>query len=152
MEALEPDDVKALRSCREGACDVQLPATSIQVLHDGVDFTRPNAAEQANELGRPMTLRLFRSYRQGGHLTLGEYRDKQNPARIGEQFETMVSRASVLPDVIPELRRYLHQRSSEDCACPYQPSRFRNRVYCRAGTYGSCWPSRSSAQPPFYAS
>jgi hypothetical protein len=105
--AFEPDDVKALKSCREGACDVQLPTASIQAFHDGVDFTRPDAAEQANELGRSMILRLLRSYRQGGHLTLGEYRDKQNPARIGQQFETMVGRASVLPDVIPELRRYL---------------------------------------------
>ena len=34
-------------------------------------------------------------------------RDKRNPARVAEQFETMISRASVLPDVIPELRRYL---------------------------------------------
>jgi hypothetical protein len=54
-----------------------------------------------------MVLQLRRAYQQGGHAALGEYRDRQNPARIGEQFETMISRASVLPDVIPELRRYL---------------------------------------------
>ena len=34
----EPDDVKALKHCREGACDVQLPTTSIQAFRDGVDF------------------------------------------------------------------------------------------------------------------
>ena len=54
-----------------------------------------------------MVLQLLRSYQEGGHRTLGEYRDKQNPARIADQFETMVGRASLLPDVIPELRRYL---------------------------------------------
>jgi hypothetical protein len=105
--AFEPDDVKALKNCREGACDVQLPTASIQAFHESVDFTRPDAAERANALGRSMILQLLRSYQQGGHLALGEYRDKQNPARIGEQFEAMVSRASALPDVIPELRRYL---------------------------------------------
>jgi hypothetical protein len=103
----EPDDVKALKHCREGACDVQLPTRSIQAFRDGVDFSRPDAAEQANALARPMVLQLLRSYQEGGHRTLGEYRDKQNPARIADQFETMVGRASLLPDVIPELRRYL---------------------------------------------
>lgn len=103
----EPDDVKALKHCREGACDVQLPTTSIQAFRDGVDFSRPDATEQANALARPMVLQLLRSYQEGGHRTLGEYRDKQNPARIADQFETMVGRASLLPDVIPELRRYL---------------------------------------------
>ena len=103
----EPDDVKALKHCREGACDVQLPTTSIQAFRDGVDFSRPDAAEQANAMARPMVLQLLRSYQEGGHRMLGEYRDKQNPARIADQFETMVGRASLLPDVIPELRRYL---------------------------------------------
>jgi hypothetical protein len=103
----EPDDVKALKNCREGACDVQLPTASIQTFRDSVDFSRPDAAEQANALARPMVLQLLRSYQEGGHRTLGEYRDKQNPARIADEFELMVGRASVLPDVIPELRRYL---------------------------------------------
>lgn len=103
----EADDVKALNHCREGACDVQLPTTSIQAFRNGVDFSRPDAAEQASALARPMVLQLLRSYQEGGDRTLGEYRDKQSPARIADQFETMVSRASLLPDVIPELRRYL---------------------------------------------
>jgi hypothetical protein len=105
--AFEADDVKALKSCREGACDVQLPTASLQAFRDGVDFSRPDAADQANALARSMLLQLVRTYQQGGHRALGEYRDKQNPARIAEEFETMISRASVLSDVIPELRRYL---------------------------------------------
>lgn len=105
--AFDADDVKALKSCREGACDLQLPIASIQEFRDGVDFSRPDAADQANALARAMVLRLVRTYQQGGHRALGEYRDKQHPARIGEQFETMMSRASVLPDVLPELRQYL---------------------------------------------
>ena len=103
----EPDDVKALKNCREGACDVQLPTTAIQAFRDGVDFPRPAAAEQANALARPMVLQLLGSYQHGGNHALGEYRDKENPARVADQFDTMIGRASVLPDVLPELRRYL---------------------------------------------
>jgi hypothetical protein len=54
-----------------------------------------------------MLLQLLRSYQQGGNQALGVYRDKKNPARIADQFGTMLQRASALPDVLPELRRYV---------------------------------------------
>ena len=37
------------------------------------------------------------------------YRDKDNPARVSEQFEAMIGRGAELPNVLPELRRYLLQ-------------------------------------------
>jgi len=105
--ALDPDDVKALKKCREGSCDVQLPTVAIQRFQDGVDWSRPDAADQANALARPMVLGMVQAYRQGGNQALGEYRDKEHPARVADQFEAMIGRASALPDVLPELRRYL---------------------------------------------
>ena len=105
--AFDPDDVKALKNCREGSCDVQLPTTAIQAFHDGVNWSRSDAADQANALARPRVLQLIQAYQRGGNEALGEYRDKQHPARIADQFRTMIGRASTLPDVLPELRRYL---------------------------------------------
>jgi hypothetical protein len=105
--AFDPDDVKALKNCREGSCDVQLPTTAIQAFRDGVNWSRPDAADQVNALARPAVLRLVQAYQQGGNAALGEYRDKQHPARIADQFQTMIGRASALPDVLPDLRRYL---------------------------------------------
>ncbi len=105
--AFDPDDVKALKNCREGSCDVQLPTTAIQAFHDGVNWSRPDAADQANALARPRVLQLIQAYQRGGNEALGEYRDKDHPARVADQFQTMIGRASALPDVLPELRRYL---------------------------------------------
>ena len=105
--AFDPDDVKALKNCREGSCDVQLPTTAIQAFHDGVNWSRPDAADQANALARPRVLQLIQAYQRGGNEALGEYRDKDHPARIANQFETMIGRTAALPDVLPELRRYL---------------------------------------------
>jgi hypothetical protein len=105
--AFDADDVKALKDCREGSCDVQLPTSEIQRFRDGVDWSRRDAAEQADALARPAVLQLLQAYRRGGNEALGEYRDRQRPARIADQFQTMVGRASALPDVLPELRRYL---------------------------------------------
>jgi hypothetical protein len=105
--AFDPDDVKALKNCREGSCDVQLPTIGIQRFRDGVDWSRPDAADQANALARTGVLELVQAYRNGGNEALGDYRDKEHPARVAAQFLTMIGRASALPDVLPELRRYL---------------------------------------------
>ncbi len=114
--AFDPDDVKALKDCRAGSCDVQLPTSAIQAFHDGVNWSRPDAAEQANALARPMVLQLLQAYQKGGNEALGEYRDKQHPARVAEQFQTMIGRASALPDVLPELRRYLLEYPNAELA------------------------------------
>lgn len=105
--SFDPDDVKALENCREGSCDVQLPSNRIQQFRDDVDWSRPDAADQANAIARAGVLQLAQAYRRGGNDALGEYRDKQRPARVADQFQTMIGRASALPDVLPELRRYL---------------------------------------------
>jgi hypothetical protein len=104
---LDPDDVKALKNCREADCDVQLPTSSMEAFHDAVNWSQPDAASQANGLARGMVLELVRAYRRGGNEALGAYRDKRNPARVAEQFETLVGRSASLPDMLPELREYL---------------------------------------------
>jgi hypothetical protein len=103
----DDDDVKALKNCRVGACDVQLPAASIDAFRNRIDWSGRDVSGQVNALARPMLLQLLDSYQQGGNHALGDYRDKENPTRIADQFETMMTRASALPDVLPELRRYL---------------------------------------------
>jgi len=107
--ALDPGDVKALKNCREGACDVQLPTASMQAFHNSVSWSDAGASDQVNRLARAMVIDLIREYRRGGNAALGTYRDKDKPARVAEQFETMVSRAAALPDVLADLRRYLLQ-------------------------------------------
>ena len=104
---LDPDDIKALKHCREGSCDVQLPTAAIQAFHDGVKWSQPDVAGQVNGLARGMVLQLVREYRRGGNDALGVYRDKEHPARVAEQFEAMVSRSAALPNMLPELRQYL---------------------------------------------
>jgi hypothetical protein len=104
---LDADEVKALKSCREGDCDIQLPAPSIRAFREAVNWSQPDAAAQANTLARGQIVALLREYRRGGNRTLGEYRDKGRPALVSEQFETMVGRTAALPDVLPELRTYL---------------------------------------------
>jgi hypothetical protein len=104
---LDPDDIKALKSCREGDCDVQLPSAAIQAFHDAVNWSAPDAAAQVNGLARGRIIDLVLAYRRGGNEALGVYRDKEHPARVAEQFEKMVSRSASLPRTLPALRQYL---------------------------------------------
>jgi hypothetical protein len=104
---IDPDDIKALKSCREGDCDVQLPSASIQAFRDAVDWSKPDVANQVNALARRRILGLIQEYRKGGNKALGVYRDKDDPALVAQQFEKMVGRAAELPNVLPELRQYL---------------------------------------------
>jgi hypothetical protein len=105
--SLDPDDLKALKNCKEGDCDIQLPTSSIKAFRETVDWTQADPSKQVNDLARGMILDLLREYRRGGNAELGVYRDKEHPARVADQFEMMVSRSATLPELLPELRQYL---------------------------------------------
>jgi len=102
---MDADDVKALRNCRVGSCDVQLPVASIAAFRDAA--ASANTAEPVNLLARSTILELVQAYRQRGNPGLGEYRDKADPVRIGEQFAAMIEHASPFTSLLPDLRRYL---------------------------------------------
>jgi hypothetical protein len=112
--SLDPDDIKALKNCKEADCDLQLPTASIQAFRDQVNWSQPDPSSQVNELARGMIIDLLQAYRKGGNAALGTYRDKDKPALVEKQFETMVGRAATLPDVLPELRKYLLQYPQAD--------------------------------------
>jgi hypothetical protein len=105
--SLDADDVEALKNCKEGDCDVQLPTAAIQDFRNSVNWSQPDVANQVNALARARVLQLVNEYRHGGNAALGVYRDKKKPALVADQFSTLVSRSAELPDVLPELRQYL---------------------------------------------
>jgi hypothetical protein len=110
---IDAEDVRALRTCRETDCDVQLPTAAIQELQKAVNWSHPSAAAQVNAVARERVVGLLREYQRGGNAALGVYRDKEHPARVADQFETMVGRATAaVPDILPDLRRYLQQYPS----------------------------------------
>jgi hypothetical protein len=104
---LEPDDIRELQKCRPGKCEVQLPAESMEEFQRSVDWSAPDAAEQANRLAQKMALQALLGYIKGGNLALGVYRDKNRPAEVAETFKSLLSRSHALPEYLPEFDRYL---------------------------------------------
>ena len=104
---LEADDIKQLKNCEPGKCDVQLPTDAMDAFKQSVNWSAPDAANQANQLAQKMALEAIQRYQQGGNGALGTYMDKHHPAAVGETFASLLSRSKALPAYLPELDRYL---------------------------------------------
>jgi hypothetical protein len=104
---LEADDIKQLKNCEPGRCDVQLPTEAMDAFKQGVNWSAPDAADQANRLAQKLALEALQRYMQGGNAALGTYRDKHHPAAVGATFRSLLSRSKALPAYFPELEHYL---------------------------------------------
>ena len=104
---LEADDLKQLKNCEPGKCDVQLPGEAMDAFKHSVNWSAPDAATQANHLAQKMALEAIHRYTQGGNAALGTYMDKHHPTGVGETFASLLSRSKALPVYLPELERYL---------------------------------------------
>ncbi len=104
---LEPEDIKQLKNCEPGHCEVQLPTDAMDVFKQSVTWSAPDAANQVNRLGQKMALEALQRYIQGGNTALGTYRDKHHPAEVAETFRSLLSRSKALPVYLPELDSYL---------------------------------------------
>jgi hypothetical protein len=104
---LEEDDIKQLRNCEPGKCEVQLPSEVMDSFKQSVDWSAPDVANRVNRLAQKMALDALLKYIQGGNTALGTYRDKRHPAVVQETFHSLLSRSKALPAYIPQLDRYL---------------------------------------------
>jgi hypothetical protein len=92
--AFESADIKALRNCRPGDCQVQMPTRSIDELHRLVDFIAPDAEEQVDGLLRKTVLEHLVAYQEHGNQVLGTYNDKRETTQCPSSSNT----CSVIPE------------------------------------------------------
>jgi hypothetical protein len=104
---VEQEDVKELKNCKPGHCEVQLPAESMEEFNKAVNWSAPDTADQVNRVAKRMALEALERYIQGGNLALGTYRDKNHPAEVAETFKSLLSRSKALPAYLPDLDHYL---------------------------------------------
>jgi len=104
---LEAEDIKQLKNCRPGHCEVQLPSEAMETFQKSVNWSAPDVAAEVNVLARKMALEALARYHEGGNAALGTYRDKNHPAAVGETFQSLLGRSKALPVYLPDLDRYL---------------------------------------------
>jgi hypothetical protein len=104
---IDADDLKELKSCKMGDCEVQLPSEAMEQFQRSVNWSVADAASQANQLAQQMALQALLAYQEGGNAALGVYRDKAHPTAVAETFEGLLSRLKSLPVYLPDLNRLL---------------------------------------------
>src|SRR5258705_4217456 len=104
---LEADDIKHLKNCEPGKCDVQLPTEAMDAFKQSVNWSAPDAANQVNRLAQKMSLETIQRYTQGGNAALGTHLDQHHPAGVGETFASLLSRSKALPAYLSEIARCL---------------------------------------------
>jgi len=103
----EEEDIKELKNCKPGHCEMQLPTEAMETFQQSVNWGAPDRADRVNRLGQQMALEALFRYMQGGNSALGIYRDKDHPTEVAETFQSLVSWSKALPVYLPELRSYL---------------------------------------------
>ncbi|HXJ92996.1 MAG TPA: hypothetical protein VMT20_08955 [Terriglobia bacterium] len=103
----DSDEVKMLKSCLPGNCQLQMPASYIEDLQRTVDWSAPDAEERVNQILQTTALNLLIAYQREGDKVLGTYNDKRNPSDVARQFEYMLSYSKALPRYLPDFYNYL---------------------------------------------
>jgi len=104
---LEQQDIKELKNCKAGHCEVQLPSEAMEEFQHSIDWSAPDVADRVNRLAQRMALQALLDYMKGGNTALGAYRDKNHPAAVAETFASLIGRLQALPVYLPELNEYL---------------------------------------------
>ena len=104
---LPEKDLEDLAECRVGDCELKLGEESIARFQNEVEWTSPEAHQQAMALVRELGLRFASAYSKGGNEALGVDRDEKKPTFIREEFEGLLENSPYVLDYIPELHHYL---------------------------------------------
>ena len=104
---LPPDDVADLKHCRVGACELKLSEAALTQARKQIDWSKPSAQADAEQLARRLALDYVTGYLAGGNARLATYRDSSRPTFVGQEFASMVERMPSLTEYLPDLKRYL---------------------------------------------
>ncbi|MCU1287246.1 MAG: hypothetical protein JWO13_3596 [Acidobacteriales bacterium] len=103
----ESGDIKDLKECKPGHCEVQLPTKSMQAYQQAIDWSAPDVEERVNQLLQQRTIQRLQAYQREGNQALGTYDDKNDPVNESKQFESILSYAQTLPKYLPDFHYYL---------------------------------------------
>ena len=102
-----PDDVRDLRVCKVGSCELKLSEQALLRMRKEIDWSKPDVAADVEMLARRLALEYVNGYLEGGNARLAVYRDSDRPTFVGQEFSSMVERLPSLGENLPDLKRYL---------------------------------------------
>jgi hypothetical protein len=99
-------DLKDLRTCRPGKCNLQFGEPAIQQVMK-LDWRNANVETKANQLLQSRLLEALKLYQADGNRALGTYRNMKYDLNVSATFETLLSRIQGLRERLPHVRAHL---------------------------------------------
>jgi len=103
----DTEDIKDLKNCKPGDCEIQMPASAIEEVHRLVNWSDPNAEAEVDQLLQQKVIDRVLAYQRDGNSVLGIYNDRRNPTQVPQQFKYMLSYSRALPRYLPDFYNYL---------------------------------------------
>jgi len=105
--SLTDDDLKDLRKCRIGDCDIKLDEHAIRRFQSEINWRAADARAAADALMRQVALGYVTRYLEAGNERLPVYRDKSRATMVADEFRSMIGGMQEFNAFIPDLRAYL---------------------------------------------
>src|SRR5262249_53667878 len=99
---LDEDDIKDLKNCKPGSCELQLPAESIEAFQKSVNWSAPDVSSQVNSQAQKMALEMVTRYQKEGDKALGSYYDKEHPVHVPQQFTSLLNESPAFANYLPD--------------------------------------------------
>lgn len=104
---LPEEDLRDLRTCRVGDCEVKLGEQALRRFRTEIDWNSTGAHAAANALMRQVAHEYVSGYLEGGNDRLAVYRDGSRPTFVSQEFRALADELPELATRMPDLRRYL---------------------------------------------
>lgn len=104
---LESRDVRDLRSCRPGGCDLKLSAAIIERFQREVRWTTPDAEREANALMREVLAGYVADVRRRGDAAAMQYAHQRTPVDGAAEFRALLASDGGLLQQFPALARFV---------------------------------------------
>jgi hypothetical protein len=104
---LEDYDLETIRACRPGDCGVRLPASSMARFEQDVNWRAPDWRHQAGTLWRRVLADYTAGYLANGRSALAEYRNKEVPLSVAQEFDVLFNQSRVFEPSAPGFFRHL---------------------------------------------
>jgi hypothetical protein len=104
---LEKTDLKELRKCKPGKCDMKLSTKMIDRIHREIKWTEAGQDQKATELFRTLLLEYVQDYLSRGNAGLIDYFDQKKPVSLSQEFKSIIQGSSYIRERLPDFYNFL---------------------------------------------
>ena len=104
---IDEGDLKRLRDCRVGDCNLRLSAEGIERVRREIDWRAADASGKASLLVRQLLVDYVGRYGQGGTAATMEYAGRVPRLNVSREFASLLDTDPITSTYAPRLRRHL---------------------------------------------